>query len=188
MQVTQTKLDGCLLLQPTIFADERGYFVETFNAKTFLEKTNIAVQFVQDNESKSNTSVLRGLHFQTGEYAQAKLVSVTKGKVLDVAVDIRIGSPTFLQHVAVVLSGENKTQLFVPRGFAHGFAVLEDDTIFSYKCDNFYNKQSEGGLAWDCAMLQIDWQLDKSNCIISAKDAELMDSKLYFETVHGLVL
>jgi dTDP-4-dehydrorhamnose 3,5-epimerase len=182
MTITQTNLEGCYIIQPTIYTDERGYFLETFNAKTFLEKTNIAIQFVQDNESKSNYGVVRGLHFQTQENAQAKLVSVTKGKVLDVAVDIRVDSPTFLQHVAVELSGENKTQLFVPRGFAHGFAVLADDTIFSYKCDNFYNKNSEGGIAWDCPRLNIDWQIAKNECIISAKDAALLNANLYFET------
>jgi dTDP-4-dehydrorhamnose 3,5-epimerase len=188
MEVIETKLAGCLILQPTIFADERGYFLETFNAKTFFEKTNIDIRFVQDNESKSNYGVVRGLHFQTGEYAQAKLVSVAKGKVLDIAVDIRMDSPTFLQHIAVELSGENKTQLFIPRGFAHGFAVLEDDTIFTYKCDNFYNKASEDGIAWNCALLNINWQIDIEKCIISSKDFALMNSKQYFETVHDFII
>jgi dTDP-4-dehydrorhamnose 3,5-epimerase len=188
MTITQTKLAGCFIIQPNIFADERGYFLETFNAKTFLEKTTIDIHFVQDNESKSNYGVIRGLHFQKGENAQAKLVSVTKGKVLDIAVDIRIDSPTFLQHVAVELSGENKTQLFVPRGFAHGFAVLQDDTIFSYKCDNFYNKQSEAGIAWHCNLINIDWQIEKGNCMISEKDTILPDAKNYFATEFGLKL
>jgi dTDP-4-dehydrorhamnose 3,5-epimerase len=188
MEIIETKLDGCFIIQPKIFADERGYFLETFNAKTFLEKTNLQLQFVQDNESKSNMGVVRGLHFQTGEHAQAKLVSVAKGKVLDVAVDVRPDSPTFLQHVAVELSGDNKTQLFVPRGFAHGFAVLEDDTIFTYKCDNFYNKQSEGGLAWNCAYLHIDWQIATEKCIISAKDAELLNAPLYCKTHFGITI
>jgi dTDP-4-dehydrorhamnose 3,5-epimerase len=188
MIITQTKLAGCLIIQPIIFADERGYFLETFNAKTFLEKTNLQIQFVQDNESKSNFGVVRGLHFQTGEHAQAKLVSVAKGKVLDIAVDIRPDSPTFLQHIAIELNDENKMQLFIPRGFAHGFAVLEDETIFTYKCDNFYNKQSEGGIKWNCELLNIDWQIPVDKCVISEKDSLLNNAATYFLTELGLKL
>jgi len=183
MEVTQTKLEGCFILQPKIYADERGYFLETFNQKTFEEKTGLQINFVQDNESKSSYGVVRGLHFQNGEHAQAKLVSVGRGKVLDVAVDVRKDSPTFMQYVAIELSGQNKTQLFVPRGFAHGFAVLEDDTVFTYKCDNFDNKQSEAGLYLGDAQLDIDWQLPKEKWIISEKDQVLPNIEEYLKTI-----
>jgi dTDP-4-dehydrorhamnose 3,5-epimerase len=173
MEIIETKLSGCLIIQPKIFADDRGYFLETFNAKTFAAKTGMHIQFVQDNESKSSFGVVRGLHMQTGEHAQAKLVSVTKGKVLDVAVDMRKDSPTFLQHVAVELSEQNKTQLFVPRGFAHGFVVLQDETIFSYKCDNFYNQPSEAGLHLGDESLGINWIVPANNWVMSAKDKAL---------------
>jgi dTDP-4-dehydrorhamnose 3,5-epimerase len=173
MEIIETKLNGCLIIQPKIFADDRGYFLETFNAKTFAAKTGMHIQFVQDNESKSSFGVVRGLHMQTGEHAQAKLVSVTKGKVLDVAVDMRKDSPTFLQHVAVELSEQNKTQLFVPRGFAHGFVVLQDETIFSYKCDNFYNQPSEAGLYLGDESLGINWIVPANKWVMSAKDKAL---------------
>ncbi len=173
MQVTPTHLQDCFILQPKVFTDDRGYFVESFNAQTFFEKTGLTVNFVQDNESKSNKNVVRGLHCQTGEFAQAKLVRVVKGAVLDVAVDLRKNSTTYLQHVMVELTEENKTQLFVPRGFVHGFMVLKDDTIFSYKCDNYYHKPSDAGIFWNDPALGISWPIDAANAIISAKDALL---------------
>ncbi len=173
MEIIATKLEGCFIIQPKVFEDDRGYFVETFNEVNFKKLTGISTTFVQDNESKSNYGVVRGLHFQKGNFAQAKLVRVTIGKVIDVAVDIRPESPTYLQHVAVELSGNNKTQLYVPRGFAHGFSVLEDNTIFNYKCDNIYNKASEGGLSLSDTQLAIDWQIPQSDWIISEKDSIL---------------
>ena len=144
MRIEKTILDGCLLIHDTFFADERGYFFESFNRKTFLDQTGIDVNFVQDNQSGSQKGVLRGLHFQLGEFAQAKLVRVLNGRVLDVAVDIRKESPTFGKHVAVELTGDSRTQFFVPRGFAHGFLVLSERANFFYKCDKYYNKSSEG--------------------------------------------
>ncbi|WP_179375492.1 dTDP-4-dehydrorhamnose 3,5-epimerase [Winogradskyella wichelsiae] len=181
MTIKETKLEGCYILQPNIFKDKRGYFIESFNQKTFHSLLGLDVNFVQDNESKSSKGVLRGLHYQLGEYAQAKLVRVVKGAVLDVAVDVREGSKTFGQHVAVELTEENKTQLFVPRGFAHGFIVLEDETIFSYKCDNYYHKASEAGLIYNDEDLNIDWQLPSTDFILSDKDIvlpKLKDAKI----------
>ena len=181
MTFKETKLDGCYILQPNIFKDKRGYFIESFNQKTFNSLLGLDVNFVQDNESKSSKGVLRGLHYQLGEYAQAKLVRVVKGAVLDVAVDVREGSKTFGQHVAIELTEENKTQLFVPRGFAHGFIVLEDETIFSYKCDNYYHKASEAGLIYNDDDLNIDWQLPSTDFILSDKDIilpKLKDAKI----------
>lgn len=156
-------------MQPRIFADERGYFFESFSQRNFEEQVCKTV-FVQDNESKSCYGVLRGLHFQKMPYAQSKLVRVVKGKVLDVAVDIRKGSPTFGKHVAVELSEENKRQFFIPRGFAHGFVVLSEEAIFQYKCDNLYAPESEGALAWDDPDLGIDWQIPAEKIILSEKD------------------
>ncbi|MFB9051993.1 dTDP-4-dehydrorhamnose 3,5-epimerase [Formosa undariae] len=170
MTVTETKLKDCFIIEPQVFGDKRGYFLESYNAETFKKLTNLDVTFVQDNESFSSRGVLRGLHYQLGEHAQAKLVRVVKGEVLDVAVDIRKDSPTFGQHVAVNLSEENKKQLFVPRGFAHGFVVLSETAIFSYKCDNFYNKASEGSIIYNDKSLNIDWQIDESEMLISEKD------------------
>ncbi|MUU79068.1 dTDP-4-dehydrorhamnose 3,5-epimerase [Winogradskyella endarachnes] len=170
MTIKETKLKGCFILQPQIFKDKRGYFIESFNQQTFNAKLGLDIQFVQDNESKSSRGVLRGLHYQMGEYAQAKLVRVVKGGVLDVAVDMRKDSQTFGEHISVELTEENKTQLFVPRGFAHGFIVLEDETIFSYKCDNFYNKASEAGVIYNDEDLNINWQLQSSDFILSDKD------------------
>ncbi len=173
MKVEETSLKGCFVITPKVFDDERGYFFETFNEGVFKKETGIAPKFVQDNQSKSNKGVLRGLHFQTGEHAQAKLVRVIKGKVLDVCVDIREGSPTFGKHFSIVLDAETHQQLFVPRGFAHGFVVLEDDTIFSYKCDNFYNKASESGIIYNDESLNIDWGFPEDKLIISEKDKNL---------------
>lgn len=169
MKIVQTEIEGVLILEPDVFGDARGYFFESFSRKRFEEAAG-AVDFIQDNESKSRYGVLRGLHFQHGEAAQAKLVRVVAGCVLDVAVDIRRGSPTFGRHVAVELSGENHRQFFIPRGFAHGFAVLSDEAIFQYKCDNYYAPQSEGGIAWDDPELGIDWRLPAQDILLSEKD------------------
>jgi len=170
MKVEATKLKDCYIIHNTFFEDSRGYFFESFNQQTFEKLTGLNVSFVQDNQSKSSKGVLRGLHFQQGEHAQAKLVRVLAGKVLDVIVDIRPDSPTFGQHFSLELTAENQMQLFVPRGFAHGFIVLEDDTVFFYKCDNFYNKASEGGLMYNDADLNIDWVLKNEELILSDKD------------------
>lgn len=173
MNVEETSLKDCLIIQPQIFEDERGYFFESFNKQEFKKHTGITTNFVQDNQSRSLKGVLRGLHFQTGEFAQAKLVSVIKGKVLDVCVDIRKESTTFGKHVSIILDDKDHKQLYIPRGFAHGFVVLEDDTIFFYKCDNFYNKEAEAGIIYNDKDLNIDWKLDDTKCIISEKDLEL---------------
>ena len=177
MNVTKTGLKDCFLIEPQIFGDDRGYFFESFNQKLFAEKTGLDIHFVQDNQSKSDRGVLRGLHFQTGEYAQAKLVRVIKGKALDVVVDVRPESVTFGKTFSVILSEENNKQLFVPRGFAHGFSVLEDNTIFSYKCDNYYNKASEGGIMYNDKELDINWMLKREEVILSEKDQRLQTFK-----------
>jgi len=173
MTATETKLKGCFVLEPKVFNDTRGYFFESFNQNKFSELIGQQVKFVQDNESFSTKGVLRGLHYQTGKYAQAKLVRIIKGTVLDVVVDMRKDSPTFTEHFSIELSEDNKKQLFVPRGFAHGFIVLSDKAIFSYKCDNFYNKASEQGLRYDDPALGIDWKLSFSEFIVSEKDLVL---------------
>ncbi|WP_417854113.1 dTDP-4-dehydrorhamnose 3,5-epimerase [Xanthomarina gelatinilytica] len=173
MTALETKLQGCFILEPKIFEDQRGYFFESFNQNQFNTLTNTNTTFVQDNESFSTKGVLRGLHYQTGEHAQAKLVRVIKGSVLDVAVDLRKNSPTFCQYVAVELTETNKKQLFIPRGFAHGFVVLSETAIFSYKCDNFYNKESEGGIIYNDPTLNINWQLPEDSLIVSEKDLAL---------------
>jgi dTDP-4-dehydrorhamnose 3,5-epimerase len=170
MIVEETYLKGCFVIYPQVFEDERGYFFESFNKRTFEKHTGITTNFVQDNQSKSLKGVLRGLHFQKGEFAQAKLVSVIKGKVLDVCVDIRKQSPTFGKHVSIILDDKDHKQLYIPKGFAHGFAVLENDTIFSYKCDNFYNKEAESGIIYNDKDLNIDWNLSDKERIISEKD------------------
>ena len=166
----ETKLQGCYIIEPKIILDERGYFMESFNEKTFQNGVEQAVHFVQDNQSFSTKGVLRGLHYQTGEHAQAKLVRVLQGEVLDVAVDIRPDSPTFGQYEAVILSGENQRQFFVPRAFAHGFLVLSETATFFYKCDNFYNKESEGGIIYNDENININWQFSLEDLIISEKD------------------
>ena len=170
MTITQTAIEGCFIIENRIFGDDRGYFLESFNAQTFEKLTGIKTVFVQDNQSFSGYGVLRGLHFQTGEHAQAKLVRAIQGKVLDVAVDIRKGSPTFGKHVAVELSDDNKQQLYVPRGLAHGFAVLSETATFFYKCDNFYNKASESGIMYNDVDLGIDWKISTADAILSDKD------------------
>jgi len=173
MTVTETGLKDCLVIEPQVFDDGRGYFFESFHQQRFQEKTGLDITFVQDNQSKSNRGVLRGLHFQKGEFAQAKLVRVIKGKVLDIVVDIRPDSVTFGNTFSIVLSEENQKQLLVPRGFAHGFSVLEDNTIFSYKCDNYYNKASEGGIIYNDSDLKIDWMLQEHEIQLSEKDKTL---------------
>lgn len=183
MEVIKTDIEGVVIIEPRIFRDERGYFFESFSQREFQEKVCNTV-FVQDNESKSSYGVLRGLHFQKPPYAQSKLVRVIKGAVLDVAVDIRKGSPTFGQHVAVELTEDNHRQFFIPRGFAHGFSVLTDEVIFQYKCDNFYAPQSEGALAWDDPDLGIDWRLPAEKVILSEKDrhhSRLKDADWLFD-------
>ena len=170
MQIETTKLVNCLIIHDTVFGDNRGYFFECFNQRTFFDKTGMNVNFIQDNQSKSSKGVLRGLHFQHGEHAQAKLVRVLEGRVLDVAVDLRRESPTFGQHLAIELSAVSHTQFFVPRGFAHGFVVLSETATFFYKCDNLYNKASEGGIMFNDPALGIHWGLPANGLIISEKD------------------
>lgn len=185
MEVIKTKIPGVVIIEPRLFPDARGYFFESFSKREFEEKVG-KIEFVQDNESKSSYGVLRGLHFQKPPYAQSKLVRVVKGAVLDVAVDIRKGSPTFGQHVAVELTEDNHRQFFIPRGFAHGFAVLTDEVIFQYKCDNFYAPASEGAIAWDDPDLGIDWRVPAEKVILSEKDKKHprlkeMDSPFNYE-------
>ncbi len=169
MNIIPTEIDGVLIIEPRIFQDSRGYFFESFNLREFEEKVG-AIDFVQDNESKSCYGVLRGLHFQRDGHSQAKLVRVVKGKVLDVAVDLRRGSATYGRHVAVELSEDNHRQFFIPRGFAHGFSVLSDEVIFQYKCDNYYCPSSEGAIAWNDPDLGIDWKIPEDKVILSEKD------------------
>ena len=180
MKATETKLKGCFVIEPSVFNDDRGYFFESYNKEKFEKLTGSTVNFVQDNESFSSKGVLRGLHFQKGAYAQAKLVRVTHGEVLDVAVDIRPDSETFLEVATERLSSENKKQLFVPRGFAHGFIVLSDTVVFNYKCDNFYNKAFEGGIIYNDETLHIDWLLDSKDFLVSEKDLVLPTVKELF--------
>lgn len=170
MNFIPTKLDGCYIIEPKIIKDERGYFMESFNENTFQKGVQQDVHFVQDNQSFSTKGVLRGLHYQTGSHCQAKLVRVLHGEVLDIAVDIRPESKTFGEHIAIALSANNQKQFFVPRGFAHGFLVLSDTATFFYKCDNFYNKESEGGILFNDPELNLDWQFPEVELIISEKD------------------
>ena len=173
----ETKLKGCFIIEPKIIKDERGYFMESYNEKTFNQGIGQEVTFVQDNQSFSTKGVLRGLHYQCGEHAQAKLVRVLQGEVLDVAVDLRPDSETFGQYETVLLSAENQTQFFVPRGFAHGFLVLSETATFFYKCDNFYNAASEGGLIYNDETVNINWNFPTSELIISEKDQLLPNLK-----------
>ncbi|MBQ5831313.1 MAG: dTDP-4-dehydrorhamnose 3,5-epimerase [Alistipes sp.] len=170
MKVIKTSIEDVVIIEPDVFGDARGYFFESYSQKRFDEQVR-PVKFVQDNESKSRYGVLRGLHFQKGKDAQSKLVRVVKGRVLDVAVDIRRGSPTFGKYVAVELSEDNHRQLFIPRGFAHGFSVLSEEAVFQYKCDNLYAPQSEGAIAWNDPEIGIDWGLKAEDILLSAKDA-----------------
>ncbi|MBB6128194.1 dTDP-4-dehydrorhamnose 3,5-epimerase [Mucilaginibacter lappiensis] len=173
MAITPTPIEGLIVLTPRIFNDDRGYFFESFNERTFSDAIGSQVQFVQDNESFSTKGVLRGLHLQKGEHAQAKLVRVTQGEVLDVAVDLRKDSPTYGQHYGVLLTADNHKQFFIPKGFAHGFVVLSDTAIFQYKCDNYYNTKAEGGLNYADPALNINWQLSADELIVADKDKEL---------------
>ena len=170
MEVIKTDIEGVVIIEPKIFGDARGYFYESFNAAEFESKTGVKTTFVQDNQSKSSYGVLRGLHFQKPPYAQSKLVRGVQGCVVDVAVDIRKGSPTFGKYVAVELSDENHRQLFIPRGFAHGFIVKSPTAIFQYKCDNLYAPQAEGAIAWDDPKIGIDWGVDTNDILLSEKD------------------
>jgi dTDP-4-dehydrorhamnose 3,5-epimerase len=173
MNFIQTKLEGCYILEPNLHKDERGYFMESFNENTFNKATGNATHFVQDNQSFSSKGVLRGLHYQIGEHSQGKLIRVLTGEVLDIAVDIRPNSVTYGQHVSIILSESNHKQIFIPRGFAHGFLVLSPTATFFYKCDNFYNKESEGGIIYNDPTLNIDWGDEKTKWIISEKDINL---------------
>lgn len=173
MKIIETFLKDCFIIEPKVFKDSRGEFFEAFNQKLFHEKTGLDVKFVQDNQSISLKGVVRGLHIQKGEYAQAKLVRVIQGRVLDVVVDVREKSDTFGKVFSIELSKENQLQLFIPKGFLHGFSVLEDNTIVTYKCDNYYNKESEDGVIYNDPILNIDWKLKANEIILSEKDAEL---------------
>lgn len=184
MEIIHTKLEGCMVIIPRIFADERGYFFESFNQRQLNEAAGYEVRFVQDNQSFSSYGVLRGLHAQSGEHAQAKLVRVLKGEVLDVAVDMRPDSRTYGQYHSEILSAENKKQLFIPRGFLHGFVVLSQTAEFFYKCDNFYHKPSETGLIYNDSSISINWQIREEQLIVSSKDRELPVLK----AIHGSLL
>lgn len=173
MNFIETKLRGCFILEPKVFNDERGYFLESFNKERFNSGVGREVNFVQDNQSFSIQGVIRAIHYQVGKHAQAKLVRVLSGKVLDVAVDLRKDSPTFGEHIAIELSHENKKQLFIPRGFGHGFAVLSDTVEFFYKCDNYYNKSAEAGIVFDDPEIGIDWKMTRDEVIVSEKDLVL---------------
>ena len=170
MNIIKTSIEGALIIEPKVFGDARGYFFESFNAQEFKEKTGLDITFVQDNESMSTYGVMRGLHFQRPPFTQSKLVRCVRGAVLDVAVDIRKGSPTYGQHVAVELTEQNHRQFFVPRGFAHGFAVLSETAVFQYKCDNFYAPQADGGISILDESLGIDWQIPAEKVLLSEKD------------------
>lgn len=188
MQIIKTEIEGVVVIDPKVFGDYRGYFFESFSERDFATQVR-EIRFVQDNESKSCYGVLRGLHFQKPPYAQSKLVRVVKGAVLDVAVDIRRGSPTFGKHVAVELTEENHRQLFIPRGFAHGFVVLSDEAVFQYKCDSFYAPQHEGAIAWDDPDLAIDWKVPTEKLILSEKDRKhprLKDAEWLFDYNENL--
>lgn len=173
IKATETKLKGCFVIEPTIFKDDRGYFFESFNHREFCKAIGQKVNFVQDNQSYSKKGVLRGLHFQKGEHAQAKLVSVLDGRIQDVVVDLRKNSPTFGEHLSIELDNENKRQLFVPRGFAHGFLTLSESARVLYKCDNYYDKRAEGGIRFDCPELNIRWSLNSNALLLSEKDKNL---------------
>jgi dTDP-4-dehydrorhamnose 3,5-epimerase len=191
MKFTKTDISDVIIIDPIVFSDDRGYFVETYREDKLKEAIGHDIDFVQDNESKSSYGVLRGLHFQLPPFAQSKLVRVIKGKILDIAVDIRKGSPTFGKSISVELSEENKRMVFIPRGFAHGFVVLSDEAIFSYKVDNYYSKESDRGIAFNDPVLNIDWQLPADSLKLSSKDQMqplLADSdKLfnYSENLYG---
>lgn len=182
IKATETKLKGCFIIEPTIYEDERGYFFESYNQKDFCEAINQEVNFVQDNQSYSKKGVLRGLHFQKGKYAQAKLVSVLEGRIQDVVVDLRKNSPTFGEHLSIELSSENKKQLFVPRGFTHGFLTLSNSATVFYKCDNYYKKEAEGSIVYRDIDLGIEWEINSKNLLLSDKDQKAPTLKNYLET------
>jgi dTDP-4-dehydrorhamnose 3,5-epimerase len=181
MKLLETGLQDCYSFEPKLFGDERGYFFESHNNHTFKQLTGLEVNFVQDNQSFSKYGVLRGLHFQTGVFAQAKLVRVLKGKILDVAVDLRKNSPTFGKHFSIELSSENKKQLFVPKGFAHGFVVISEVAEVFYKCDNYYNKESESGILYNDPQLNINWMLEEKELLLSEKDQLLPNWNQYLD-------
>ncbi|MDR0955001.1 MAG: dTDP-4-dehydrorhamnose 3,5-epimerase [Rikenellaceae bacterium] len=184
MNVIKTEIEGVLIIEPRVFGDERGYFFESYNKEAFAKATGLDINFVQDNESKSKYGVLRGLHFQLPPFAQSKLVRVVAGRVLDVAVDIRRGSPTFGKYVTCELTEENLRQFFLPRGMAHGFVVLSAEAVFQYKCDNLYHPEAEGAVAWDDPELGIDWQIPSTDIVLSEKDrrnARLRDATQLFD-------
>ncbi|MCB0462017.1 MAG: dTDP-4-dehydrorhamnose 3,5-epimerase [Flavobacteriaceae bacterium] len=180
MEAKETYLKGCFVISPKVFNDKRGYFFESFNKEKFESLAGISIDFVQDNQSLSSKGVLRGLHFQTGEFEQAKLVRTVKGSILDVCVDLRKNSKTFGQYFSIILDDKNHQQLFIPRGFAHGFLSLENNTIINYKCDNYYNKNAEKGIVYNDKTLNIDWNIDNSKVILSDKDKELPDFDTFF--------
>lgn len=180
MKFIKTELDGVFIIEPRVFEDNRGYFFESYSKSEF-EKNGLNYEFVQDNQSKSSYGTIRGLHFQKGEFAQAKLVRVLSGKVLDVVVDIRFGSPTFGKYVKIELSDQNNSQLLISRGFAHGFSVLSETAVLSYKCDNVYNKEAEGSIIFNDDDLDIDWGIDLNNAILSEKDLKSKTLKEYSE-------
>jgi len=183
MKIESSPLPGCFIIHDTVFGDSRGGFFESFNRKTFFDLTGVDADFVQDNQSTSMRGVLRGLHFQKGGAAQAKLVRVLHGAVLDVAVDLRKGSPTFGQYYSIELTSTSHTQLYIPRGFAHGFVVLSDTAVFFYKCDNYYDKAAEGGIMYNDPQLSINWKLDESEFTLSAKDKQNLTLQQYTETL-----
>lgn len=178
MKVIETELEGVFIIEPQVFKDDRGYFFESYSKREF-EENGLYYNFVQDNQSKSSYGTIRGLHFQKGIFAQAKLVRVLLGCVLDVAVDIRLGSSTFRKYIGIELSAQNNRQLLIPRGFAHGFSVLSETAVFSYKCDNYYNKESEGSIIFNDADLNIDWNIDLNKAILSEKDLKAQSLKEY---------
>lgn len=170
MEVIKTDIEGVFIIEPKVFGDDRGYFLESFNSREFAEKTGLSICFVQDNESKSRYGVLRGLHYQLPPYTQSKLVRVVKGRVVDVAVDIRKGSPTYGKYVTCELTEDNHRQFFVPKGMAHGFVVLSDYAIFQYKCDDFYHPESEGGIAWNDPDIAVRWPISANDISLSERD------------------
>ena len=170
MDVIKTEIEGVLIIEPKIFGDDRGYFFESFNARKFADKTGMGINFVQDNESKSRYGVLRGLHFQLPPYTQSKLVRVVKGKVVDVAVDLRKGSPTYGKYAMCELSEDNHRQFFVPQGMAHGFVVLSEEAVFQYKCDDFYHPEAEGGIMWNDPSINVQWPISAADISLSERD------------------
>ena len=170
MEIIKTDIEGVFIIEPKVFGDSRGYFFESFNAREFREKTGMSVNFVQDNESRSRYGVLRGLHFQNPPYAQSKLVRCVRGSVLDVAVDLRKGSRSYGRYVSCELSGDNHRQIFIPKGFAHGFAVLSEDAVFQYKCDEFYHPEAESAIAWNDPEIGIEWPVSPAEAVLSDKD------------------